>query len=124
MCDGKRNLLEETLSALADHGYTEKDVLTVRHGSETRARVCDWGWFKERAAKCEYDSGYGSQMINPSLKIIMRDGTWYERREYDGSEWWQHCAPPDPGGFFGGPALKADYWTRDYGEWTPHDYDK
>jgi len=40
----------------------------------------------------EYDSGYGTQYFSGT--IWYEDGTWSERREYDGSEWWEHCSCP------------------------------
>jgi hypothetical protein len=36
----------------------------------------------------EYDSGYGLQYIEGY--IWYADGSWSDRREYDGSEWWEH----------------------------------
>lgn len=41
----------------------------------------------------KYDSGYGSQELEGT--IWYADGTWSERGEYDGSEWWVHreCPP-------------------------------
>ena len=41
----------------------------------------------------KYDSGYGSQELEGT--IWYSDGTWSERGEYDGSEWWEHreCPP-------------------------------
>ena len=39
-----------------------------------------------------YDSGYGGQKL---FGIIWyEDGTWSERGEYDGSEWWVHRVVP------------------------------
>ena len=35
----------------------------------------------------EYDNGYGVMHLNGC--IWYKDGTWSERREYDGSEWWE-----------------------------------
>lgn len=44
----------------------------------------------------EYDSGYGGQELFGN--IWYTDGTWSERGEYDGSEWWEHKErPPIPG---------------------------
>lgn len=44
-----------------------------------------------------YDSGYGRQYIVGT--IWYTDGTWSERAEYDGSEWWvHHECPPLPEG--------------------------
>ena len=39
-----------------------------------------------------YDSGYGSQELFGF--VLYSDGTWSEREEYDGSEWWVHREPP------------------------------
>jgi len=41
----------------------------------------------------KYDNGYGSQKLEGT--IWYSDGTWSERGEYDGSEWWEHreCPP-------------------------------
>ena len=44
----------------------------------------------ERAV--DYDSGYGSQEW--SGWISFQDGSWIERSEYDGSEWWSLKACP------------------------------
>lgn len=40
-----------------------------------------------------YDSGYGSQELDGI--IWYTDGSWSERREYDGSEWWEHRERPE-----------------------------
>lgn len=40
----------------------------------------------------DYNSGYGGQEL---FGIIwLEDGTWFDRGEYDGSEWWQHQSCP------------------------------
>jgi len=39
-----------------------------------------------------YDSGYGGQELFGT--IWYADGTWSERGEYDGSEWWEHRECP------------------------------
>lgn len=41
----------------------------------------------------EYDNGYGGQEIFGM--IWYKDGTWSNRAEYDGSEWWSHNKCPD-----------------------------
>ena len=39
-----------------------------------------------------YDDGYGGQNLFGT--IWFTDGTWADRGEYDGSEWWDyHCCP-------------------------------
>lgn len=40
-----------------------------------------------------YDSGYGGQQLDGV--IWYRDGTWSERAEYDGAEWWEYKRMPD-----------------------------
>lgn len=43
----------------------------------------------------EYDAGYGTQKITGTIWIT--DGSWYERSEYDGLEWWEYkSTPPIP----------------------------
>ena len=39
-----------------------------------------------------YDDGYGGQELFGY--IWYADGTWSDRGEYDGSEWWQHQTRP------------------------------
>lgn len=41
----------------------------------------------------DYDSGYGGQELFGF--IWYTDGTWSDRGEYDGAEWWQHQQVPD-----------------------------
>ncbi len=52
----------------------------------------DWDAFLS-SLDFEYDSGYGSQMLHGT--IWYEDGTWSEREEYDGSEWWSHRKCPE-----------------------------
>jgi hypothetical protein len=41
----------------------------------------------------EYDSGFGGQNL---YGIVWLDnGSWLERGEYDGSEWWEHKILPE-----------------------------
>ncbi len=41
----------------------------------------------------DYDNGFGGQ--NLFGVIWYYDGTWSERGEYDGSEWWEHQSLPE-----------------------------
>ena len=41
----------------------------------------------------KYDDGYGGQELYGT--IWYKDGTWSERGEYDGSEWWEHRFVPE-----------------------------
>lgn len=49
-------------------------------------------FFIEGLASINYDNGYGSQELFGT--IVFKDGTWLERGEYDGSEWWEHRKLP------------------------------
>ncbi len=40
----------------------------------------------------EYDAGYGGQELFGT--IWYKDGTWSDRGEYDGSEWWNYHECP------------------------------
>ena len=83
------NLLEETIEALADAGKTSKDVKWC--GSNCIGWF-SWNIFK-KIADFEYDSGYGGAEIDRAL-VICGDDFWLERREYDGSEWWEFKSLP------------------------------
>lgn len=39
-----------------------------------------------------YDDGYGGQELFGVIWYV--DGTWSDRGEYDGSEWWEHNTCP------------------------------
>jgi 8-oxo-dGTP pyrophosphatase MutT (NUDIX family) len=41
----------------------------------------------------EYDAGFGGRVLYGT--IWRTDGTWHERDEYDGSEWWRHVTRPE-----------------------------
>jgi hypothetical protein len=40
-----------------------------------------------------YDNGYGGQELYGTIWYV--DGTWSERGEYDGSEWWDYREVPE-----------------------------
>lgn len=54
--------------------------------------ISDLEHVKKSLSKIDYDDGYGSQSLFGL--ILMNDGSWYERGEYDGSEWWSHKQMP------------------------------
>lgn len=45
-----------------------------------------------QAINYQYDSGFGAQEVYGT--IWYTDGTWSERAEYDGSEWWEYKSCP------------------------------
>jgi hypothetical protein len=81
--DASVNLLNETISILRDHGKTSNDVEWVG----TRSRWFTWDEFAS-VANIEYDEGFGCAQVAVDLLVVGRTW-WLERREYDGSEWWE-----------------------------------
>lgn len=45
----------------------------------------------------EYDDGFGGQELFGIVRF--KDGTWFTRGEYDGSEWWEYHAVPTYEGY-------------------------
>jgi hypothetical protein len=69
-----------------------------------------------------YNNGYGGQEVDG--QIWFKDGTWADRGEYDGSEWWEyHKCPGIPAFLYPFdtttvteeelPFDEADYWDGD-----------
>ena len=85
------NLLEETLRELEHIKKQESDVAWV--GSYDGEHAISWEAFKA-VANIEYNAGYGGQEIACDLVVVFSDGSWLERSEYDGSEWWDHRRTP------------------------------
>jgi hypothetical protein len=82
---GLTNLLEETLDILKSCRRTPESVLWV--GSRDGELALSWGAFTKLAADANYDAGFGGQEIASDL-VVVGDGWWLERSEYDGSESW------------------------------------
>lgn len=83
-----KNLWIETNCDLEDHGKTFDDVLWIG--------CPDFKISKEdfkRLANVDYDSGYGAPEVAEDL-LIVGDGWWMERGDYDGAEWWAWKEPP------------------------------
>ena len=90
------NFIEETLGVLRDHGKYENDIKYVRVKmlrSPEYAYV-DWDSFKEAIKDYKYDKGYGEQFVWSELRVVLYDGDYLERREYDGAEWWNYVSKP------------------------------
>lgn len=87
------NLYSETDEMLSRFGYSWDDVDWVG-GKKYRVPIAN---FIEVAKETEYDSGYGSPEVATDLVIVLNNGTWFSRAEYDGSEWWRYnCLPSMP----------------------------
>jgi hypothetical protein len=87
------NVLCASIQKGDDYGDDEEIIertfiLTTGYSQE------DWNEFLSKLDFI-YDSGYGGQELFGT--IWYTDGTWSDRREYDGSEWYEyHICPEIP----------------------------
>ncbi len=88
-----RNLLEETLERMKLRGKLPHDVRWVGLAQGEFSPVGSWDDFAKLAAVVDYDSGFGGQVVARDL-VVVGDGWWLERGEYDGSEWWSFKSLP------------------------------
>ena len=79
------NLRDETLEAIEEAGQSPDQIAYIGD----RQNSCTWPEFR-RAANWQYDAGYGAAAVNRALIITFQDGSWLERAEYDGAEWWAY----------------------------------
>lgn len=95
------NLLEETLNILLKYGKSVDDIDFVNYNhsynynDEDENTGCfDWNWFLIYSRSyTDYDNGYGGAEVG-DIEIVFKDGSWLERGEYDGSEWWEFKKTP------------------------------
>lgn len=83
------NLWEETIKFLEENGKTFEDVLFIQ-GEDFKVTKEN---FEIVAKKTNYDAGFGAQHVATDL-VLVGDGWWIERAEYDGSEWWEFKTIP------------------------------
>ena len=82
------NLLHETLKILEYNGKSFEDIQWV--GTST-GEISLASFLQE--ADADYDNSYGVEEVNLTL-VVVGDDWWLERREYDGSEWWEYETKP------------------------------
>ena len=85
------NLVKETIERIKEEGHLELDIEWV--GSKDGKYGMSWDSFKETFGRIEYDCGYGCQEVAKDL-VVVGDGWWLERREYDGAEGWSFKSMP------------------------------
>lgn len=83
-------LLQETIDNLSEHGKAPADVRWV--GSKDGKLSITWEEFT-KIADLEYNDGYGGQEVATDL-VVVGVSWWLDRREYDGSEWWDFHSLP------------------------------
>ncbi len=83
------NLLKETEKALSNHKLSFKNVKYILN----KEGCIPISVFVDIAKGVNYENGYGSVNIDPTLKIV---GTfwWLERFNYDGYEGWIYHKKP------------------------------
>nr|DAD71123.1 MAG TPA: hypothetical protein [Podoviridae sp. ctiuS14] len=103
------NFVKETLVYIADKEVKEFSLEFMfydfynKHGGDLSIPRTTGRSLKELQAFLDslperavnYDSGYGSQEWFGWISF--KDGTWIERIEYDGSEWWESREQPSLG---------------------------
>ena len=90
-----RYIKKELIDAIKDSGHTTEDIEAMviyyePYGGPSKRKL-----FKEVDEipdDLQYDAGYGTQELFGA--VLFTDKTWLERREYDGSEWWEFLRPP------------------------------
>lgn len=85
------NFLEETVENLKSWKKKPRDIKFI--GSLSSGHSCTWEEFEE-LANFEYDSGFGGQVVASDIVILFEDGSYMNRGEYDGSEWWEYVYSP------------------------------
>jgi hypothetical protein len=88
-----RNLLKETIEVIEAYGKKPSDVLWVSSIDDNKDEFWfSWDEFSE-IADFDYYNSYGGLEIKVNLQVV-GDNWWTERREYDGSEWWEFKTLP------------------------------
>ncbi len=77
------NLLQETKTLLESHGKCIFDVewFGIRDTAEIEGDI-------QEVFSVDYDNGYGGHEVPLDL-VVVGNGWWLERWEYDGSEGWE-----------------------------------
>lgn len=88
MINAKKEILDEIegkevelIRIAFGHSYSAKPQQIIEGGIDV-IQMLDF----------EYDNGFGGQELFGF--IWYKDGTWSERGEYDGSEWWEYKERP------------------------------
>lgn len=101
------NAYDELKNVLKSHNYSFEDIRCI--GSRSANTAYELEPVFELLRGMDYDNGYGTAEIDTCLVVVMNDGSWFKRSEYDGSEWWSYCQAPD---FGGRVEVPSDLWTE------------
>ena len=96
------NFKEETLLAIGDRAIEEYRIRAIHFDNEFssdlifegKGNTIPWDDMDKRThgLVSSYDDGYGSEIWTGW--ITLTDGSWLERKTYDGSEWWENKIKP------------------------------
>jgi hypothetical protein len=91
------NFYNETIAKMEKNGWTVDDIISVtvkktEHDEKTGKFIEHYEYipidkFIAQAKSICYDSGFGIEAIDTSLRIDFKDGFMF-RMNYDGAEWW------------------------------------
>lgn len=84
------NLFCDLFDVLHEHEKTIDDILYIKIDNKNfkPQRILDL--FKG----ITYERGYSGPWINQSLQIVLKNGDFIIRGEYDGSEWFEYMVAP------------------------------
>lgn len=98
---GKTNAKSEFLNHISGRQVLCAQIQKDEYGDNISVFNLTTGWNEEDCNEFidsldfEYDSGYGGQCLFATIWYV--DGTWSDRGEYDGSEWYEyHMCPEIP----------------------------
>lgn len=85
------NFLQETVQCIVKNGHTTDEVLWV--GSDDGEYAISWADFV-KIADFEYDPDNHRGLEVVADLVVVGDGWWMERDQYDGTEWWSFKTIP------------------------------
>ncbi|MCC7667450.1 hypothetical protein [Liquorilactobacillus satsumensis] len=86
------NICDEIKDKLSEKDKTVDDISWI--GSRDGHFAMSWKDFYDHFKNITYDNGYGGQEIVDDLVVVLQDGSWLERSEYDGAEDFQYGSTP------------------------------
>ena len=89
------NLYKELVDTLSYNNKTVDDILYIMlTDSKAEQKYYKPEKFLKRAKNINYDNGYGQEEIRTNLTIVLKNGDFIIRGEYDGSEWFEYMKLP------------------------------
>ena len=83
------NYMEEFNHVLSLHDYTIDNIVWIGT-SDFKIPISE---FIKVATNTVYNAGFGQPETPSDIVVVMDDNSYFERREYDGAEYWFHKNP-------------------------------